>query len=124
MSSLLPIYPPRALAPAPELNGRLSPAEIDFADEANSRTDEEASRVSALNIHGKAVQRAKEARARLVEAIDQKAPLEAAIDAHTRAQCWLREAAQSVVDICDFADNGRGAGVIWETPLATEARNG
>lgn len=124
MSALLPIYPSRRFDPAPELAGRLSPAEMAFADEANARADEDSARVSALTIHGKAVQRARDARARLVEAIEQKAPLAAPIDAHTRAQCWLREAAQAVVDICEFPDNGRAAGVIWETPLSTGARNG
>lgn len=37
MSALLPIYPPRALAPAPELNGELSPEEIAFIPEVNAQ---------------------------------------------------------------------------------------
>ncbi len=37
MSSLLPIYPPRTLAPAPELNGELSPEEIAFIPEVNAQ---------------------------------------------------------------------------------------
>lgn len=124
MSALLPLYPHRRLDPAPELAGALSPAELAFADEANARTDEDSARVSALTIHGKAVQRARDARARLVESLDKPETLLAAIDAHARAQCWLREAAQAVCDICDFADNGRAAGVIWETPIAAEVGRG
>lgn len=124
MSSLPPLYPPRRLDAAPELAGALSPAELAFADEANARTDEDAARVSALTIHGKAVQRARDARMALLQALTTGQRVHEAVDAHARAQCWLREAAQAVCDICDFADNGRAAGVIWQTPLATEARNG
>lgn len=124
MSALLPIYPPRRFDPAPELAGRLSPAEMAFADEANARTDEDSARVSALTIHGKAVQRARDARMALLQALTTGQRVHEAVDAHARAQCWLREAAQAVCDICDFPDNGRAAGVVWETPLAQEADRG
>lgn len=128
MSALLPIYPPRTLAPAPELNGSLSPAEIAFAPEALARdSHEEAARRSALAIHAKAVDRAVHAREALREiacghdprSVKSCGDLAKAVDAHARAQCWLREAAQAVCDICEFEDNGRAAGVVWETPLYT-----
>lgn len=128
MSALLPIYPPRPLAPAPELNGRLSPAEIDFVPEALSReSHEEEARRSALAIHEKAVQRARDAREAVLEIacghdpkrVEACGDLAKAIDAHARAQCWLREAAQAVCDICELQHNGRSAGVVWETPLYT-----
>lgn len=92
----------------------MSTAQSDFA-EAESRR-------SALAIHAKAVDRARDARARVIAHLHADLPagshlILAAIDAHARAQCWLREAAQAVCDICEFTDNGKAAGVIWETPL-------
>ena len=105
---------------------RLSASEVDYASEAKVR--EEEARKSALAIHDKATERAADARARLLELLPKddaaRERIAAAVDAHARAQCWLREAAQAVCDICDFADNGRAAGVIWETPLAQEADRG
>ena len=95
------------------------------------------SRRSALAIHEKAVIRAHEARVRLQVILDAGIPtrpikgdpdaaerLKAAqaIDAFARSQCWLREAAQAVCDICEFDDNGKAAGVVWETPLAMGVR--
>lgn len=128
MSALLPMsaFPPSYHERTPELNGTLSPAEIDFAPEALSRqSHEEDVRRSALAIHEKAVDRARHAREALLEIAcghDPKSPescgaLAKAVDAHARAQCWLREAAQAVCDICELQHNGRSAGVIWETPL-------
>ena len=124
-------------SPLPEIDGDLSRSERESIHEADFAEAE--ARRSALEIHAKAVERAKDARARVLAILDAGIPTKPlkgdpdarerdavakAIDAFARSQCWLREAAQSVVDICEYDDNGKAAGVIWETPLATEARNG
>ena len=98
---------------------RLSASEVDYASEAKVR--EEEARKSALAIHDKATERAADARARLLELLPKddaaRERIAAAVDAHTRAQCWLRESAQGVVDILELDDNGRALGISWETPI-------
>lgn len=117
-------------SPLPEVRGDLSRAERETVHEADYAEAE--SRRSALAIHEKAVIRAHEARVRLQLILDagiptkpikgdpdagERAKVAQAIDAFARSQCWLREAAQSVVDICEYDDDGKAAGVVWETPL-------
>ena len=97
----------------------LSASEVEYASEAEAR--EEEARKSALAIHDKAAERAATARARLLELLPKddaaRERIAAAVDAHTRAQCWLRESAQGVCDILDLSDNGRALGISWETPI-------
>ena len=122
-------------SPLPEVRGALSRAERESVHEADFAESE--SRRSALAIHAKAVDRAHEARVRLQVILDAGIPtrpikgdpdagerlkVAQAIDAFARSQCWLREAAQAVCDICEFDDNGKAAGVVWETPLAMGVR--
>lgn len=116
-------------SPVPELAGHLSPGEIDYLPEAAAREREakaleDSARYSAQEIHEKATQRAVDARERLKERIGaafkddaQRAAAFVAIDAHARAQCWLRDSAQGVCDAFDMVDNGKAAGIVWETPL-------
>lgn len=124
------------LVPAYEVRGPRLSAPEHLAQPENDFLESE-SRRSALAIHEKAVIRAHEARVRLEVILDAGIPtrpikgdpdagerlkVAQAIDAFARSQCWLREAAQAVCDICEFTDNGKSAGVVWETPLATEGR--
>lgn len=117
-------------SPLPEIDGELSRSERATIHEADFAEAE--SRRSALQIHEKAVIRAHEARVRLELILDAGIPTKPikgdpdagerkdvanAITAFARSQCWLREAAQAVVDICEYDDNGKAAGVVWETPL-------
>ena len=117
-------------SPLPEVRGDLSRAERETVHEADYAEAE--SRRSALAIHAKAVDRANFARSNVLAILDagiptkpikgdpdagERAKVAQAIDAFARSQCWLREAAQSVVDICEYDDDGKAAGVVWETPL-------
>lgn len=118
-------------SPMPEIDGELSQDERRFAPEAEAREREaqaleDSARYSAQEIHEKATQRAVDARERLKERIGaafkddaQRAAAFVAIDAHARAQCWLRDSAQGVCDAFDMADNGKAAGIVWETPLGS-----
>lgn len=117
-------------SPLPEIDGELSRSERATIHEADFAEAE--SRRSALAIHEKAVIRAHDARVRLELILDAGIPTKPikgdpdagerlkvaqAIDAFARSQCWLREAAQAVCDISEFDDDGKAAGVVWETPL-------
>jgi hypothetical protein len=118
MSSLLPIYPPRHLAPAPELNGTLSPSEVADIPESDA-TDPDA--VEAFrHSYEKAIQRANDARAHLLDAFKQpRTPGDTwmRIDAHARAQRWLWHSAEAICDAEDLEDDGYREGIVWETPL-------
>ena len=114
--------------------GALSQSEAAFAAEARLRAPapvvDQHVRDGAMAIYHSALRRAELMLDELRDAtvggfamvdVAEFAKIARAIDRHVMAQCWLREAAQGVVDAFDYDDNGRAAGIVWSTPIGAGA---
>lgn len=121
-----------ARKPVAEVAGALSPAEVVMIPEAEFRgagAVQHECRTQAMTIYHAALRRAELMLDELRDvtcaghnstSVEQSVRLFRAIDRHVMAQCWLREAAQGVVDAFDYDDNGRAAGIVWSTPIGAE----